>query len=66
MATTDKDKEVRKKAIKALSSAVTNFQPSLDATVEYLPAELKPSERLDASDMDSVQSLIRTLREQNN
>ncbi|ORY10529.1 Hsp70 nucleotide exchange factor FES1 [Clohesyomyces aquaticus] len=65
MATGDADKEVRKKAIKALSSAVTNFQPSLDATLEHMPTEFKPSGKLDACDMDHVQSLIGKLRDSN-
>ncbi|KAF2471164.1 putative Hsp70 nucleotide exchange factor [Lindgomyces ingoldianus] len=65
MATEDKDKDVRKKAIKALSSAVTNFQPSLDATVDNMPAEFRPSGKLDASDMDSVNTLIGKLRDSN-
>ena len=63
LATTEKDKSVRKKAILALSSTVRNFQPALDETVEKMPAEFKPSGKLDANDMASVDSLIQKLRD---
>jgi hsp70-interacting protein len=63
MATSDADKKVRKKAIFALSSSVRNFQAALDAAVEHMPAELKPQEKLDANDMQSVDVLINKLRE---
>ncbi|KAH7125598.1 nucleotide exchange factor Fes1-domain-containing protein [Dendryphion nanum] len=63
LATTDKDKTVKKKAILALSSIVRNFQPGLDETVEKMPTEFKPTDKLDATDMESVDSLINKLRE---
>jgi hsp70-interacting protein len=63
MATTDTDKKVRKKAIFALSSSVRNFQPGLDAAILHMPDDFKPSDTLDANDMDSVDSLINKLRE---
>jgi len=63
MATEDTDKKARRKAILALSSSVRNFQPGLDAVVSHIPAEFKPQEKLDANDMDSVDSLINKLRE---
>lgn len=63
MATTDTDKKARKKAIFALSSSVRNFQPGLDATVSHMPDDFKPSDTLDANDMESVDSLINKLRE---
>ncbi|USP80811.1 Hsp70 nucleotide exchange factor FES1 [Curvularia clavata] len=63
MATSDTDKKVRKKAIFALSSSVRNFQAALDAALEHVPAELKPQEKLDANNMESVDMLINKLRD---
>ncbi|KAJ4369710.1 hsp70 nucleotide exchange factor fes1 [Neocucurbitaria cava] len=63
MATSDAEKKVRKKAITALSSSVRNFQPGLDTVVSHMPSEFKPQEKLDANDMDSVDTLINKLRE---
>jgi hsp70-interacting protein len=63
MATSDSDKKVRKKAIFALSSSVRNFQAGLDAALEHVPAELKPQEKLDANNMESVDMLINKLRD---
>ncbi|KAH3971453.1 Hsp70 nucleotide exchange factor FES1 [Parastagonospora nodorum] len=63
LAIEDAEQLVRKKAITALSSAVRNFQPGLDAALAAIPAEYKPSEKLDANDMDSVDVLINKLRE---
>ena len=63
MATSDADKKVRKKAIFALSSSVRNFQAALDAALEHVPAELKPQEKLDANNMESVDILINKLRD---
>ena len=44
---------------------ITNadFQPALDETVSKVPAEYRPQGKLDANDMDSVDSLINKLRE---
>lgn len=63
MATQEKDRDARKSAITALSQAARNFQPGLDAVVENMPPPFKPDQNLDASDMDSVDSLIKRLRE---
>jgi hsp70-interacting protein len=63
LATEDADQKVRKKAITALSSAVRNFQAGLDASLEHMPAEFKPQQKLDATDMESVDILINKLRE---
>jgi hsp70-interacting protein len=62
LATEDPEKIVRKKAITAISSAVRNCQPNLDATLPHIPTNLKPQETLDANDMDSVDILINKLR----
>jgi len=63
LATTDPEKKVRKKAATALSSTVRNFQPGLDAAVSHVSAEFKPQEKLDASEMESVDILINKIRE---
>ncbi|KAF9701831.1 hypothetical protein EKO04_000404 [Ascochyta lentis] len=63
IATGDDETKVKKKAITALSSSVRNFQPALDDAVSHVPADFKPSEKLDANDMDSVDILINKLRE---
>jgi hsp70-interacting protein len=63
MATTDTDKKARKKAIFALSSSVRNFQSGLDIAVSHMPDDFKPADKLDANDMQSVDSLINKLRE---
>jgi hsp70-interacting protein len=63
MATTDMDQMARKKAIFALSSSVRNFQPGLDIAVSHMPDNFKPTDKLDANDMESVDSLINKLRE---
>jgi oligoendopeptidase F len=63
LATKDPERDVRKRAITALSSTVRNFQPGLDATLSHMPKEFKPQEELDASDMESVDILINKLRE---
>jgi hsp70-interacting protein len=65
LATEDADLRVRKKATTALSSAIRNYQPSLDAAIAAAPAEFKPKEKLDATDMESVDVLIGPLRERN-
>ncbi|KAF2203008.1 Hsp70 nucleotide exchange factor FES1 [Delitschia confertaspora ATCC 74209] len=62
LATEDIDHDVRWKAVGALSSASRNFQPSLDAIVEHVPAKYKPEGKLNAADMDSVDSLIHKIR----
>ncbi|KAJ8113653.1 hypothetical protein OPT61_g4260 [Boeremia exigua] len=63
IATGNDETKVKKKAITALSSSVRNFQPALDDAVAHVPAEFKPAGKLDANDMDSVDTLINKLRE---
>ncbi|KAF2250676.1 Hsp70 nucleotide exchange factor fes1 [Trematosphaeria pertusa] len=62
LATEDENMEVRKKAIRALSSVSRNFQPALDAVVDHVPRHFKPDTTLDAGDMVSVDSLMDRLR----
>lgn len=54
---------VRRKAIYALSSAIRNYQPSLDAAVEMLNAAGHQADKVDATDMDAVDTIILPLRE---
>jgi len=56
-------KAMRKKAVFAISSAVRNYQPALNALVSELPAEFRGEDKLDAADMESVDQLINRLRE---
>lgn len=55
---------VRRKAIYALSSAVRNYQPALDAAVELLAAAGHNVQKVDATDMEAVDTIITPLREQ--
>lgn len=59
----DADAGVRKKAIRAVSSCVRNYQPALDEAVKYLPKDVVGEGRYDAEDMDSVDVLVNALRE---
>jgi hsp70-interacting protein len=63
MATEDTDPKARKKAITALSSTIRNFQAGLDEALTHMPAAYKPTDNIDANDMDSVDLLINKLRE---
>jgi hsp70-interacting protein len=64
LATEDENRDVRKKAVSALSSAVRNFQPALDELEQALPQDVWRRKGLDAGDMDSVNEVIEKLREQ--
>ncbi|KAF1810968.1 putative Hsp70 nucleotide exchange factor [Eremomyces bilateralis CBS 781.70] len=59
----DADQGVRKKAILALSSVIRNYQPGLDIALEHLPDEYKSEEKIDAGDMEAVDSIIQKLRD---
>lgn len=65
LAVEDGEQAVRKKAITALSSAVRNFQPGLDALEQSLPEKVWTRRKLglDAADMDAVDSVIKALRD---
>ncbi|KAF2478691.1 Hsp70 nucleotide exchange factor [Neohortaea acidophila] len=64
LATEDPEQSVRKKATTALSSEVRNFQPGLDELMRVLPKSVwGGSSRLDAGDMDAVDEVIGTLRQ---
>ncbi|KAI0471103.1 Fes1-domain-containing protein [Xylariaceae sp. FL0804] len=58
--------DVRRKAVYALSSAVRNYQPAMDAAAAELArrgAPLPDGGKVDASDMDAVDAVIRGLKE---
>ncbi|KAJ1329321.1 hsp70-interacting protein [Microdochium nivale] len=57
-------KEVRRKAVYALSSAVRNYQPAMDAATRELASKGESvAEQTDATDMDAVDLIITMLRE---
>ncbi|KAF8538236.1 armadillo-type protein [Trichophaea hybrida] len=59
----DPAEDVRKKAVYALSSAVRNLQPALDAGLESLPSELLAGQELKADNMEGIDALMTKLRE---
>ncbi|KAF2218755.1 putative Hsp70 nucleotide exchange factor [Elsinoe ampelina] len=63
LAANDTNKAVRKKAIMALSSGVRNYQPALDEALKRLPPQYKPSEHVQASDMEAIDNIMTKLRE---
>ena len=58
----DEEEAVRRKAIYALSSAVRNYQPAMDAAAEELEKHGKGGQ-VDAGDMDAVDEVIGWLKE---
>lgn len=65
LALDDDDERVRRKAVYALSSAVRNCQPALDAMAERLPAEIMGGrgQRVpDAGDMERIDDVFDRLR----
>jgi hsp70-interacting protein len=59
----DEPEDVRRKAIYALSSAVRNYQPSMDLLSDELTKRGEATDKLDAADMESVDAVISGLRE---
>ncbi|CAJ2508020.1 Uu.00g092060.m01.CDS01 [Anthostomella pinea] len=56
-------KEVRRKAIRALSSVVRNYQPAMDVCAAELRRKGEPvADAVDAADMDAVDAVINPLR----
>ncbi|KKY25709.1 putative hsp70 nucleotide exchange factor [Phaeomoniella chlamydospora] len=62
LALEDKDTASRRKAVYALSSGVRNYQPGLDEVVKLLPHEITGSDKLNADDMDAIDSIMEKLR----
>ena len=63
VAVEDQDKQVRRKAIYALSSSVRNYQPAMNEAVKFLPKEIVQSETVQAEDMDTIDGIMGRLRE---
>ncbi|KAJ6109828.1 Hsp70 nucleotide exchange factor fes1 [Penicillium sp. IBT 16267x] len=61
VATTDPNPITRKKAVYALSSAVRNYQPSMNELIKHLPEGYAP-EKVDAGDMEAIDAVIDKLR----
>lgn len=55
--------DVRRKAIYALSSAVRNYQPAMDVASDELNRVGHSVDKVDATDMDAVDSIMTALRE---
>ena len=55
--------DVRRKAVYALSSACRNYQPAMDACVDELSKRGAAAEKVDATDMESVDAIMDPLRE---
>lgn len=62
----DEDKVVRRKGVYALSSAVRNYQPAMDACSEQLEKSGRKGGQVDAQDMDSVTAVMDMLKEEIN
>ncbi|KAL8922610.1 MAG: hypothetical protein Q9208_005114 [Pyrenodesmia sp. 3 TL-2023] len=58
LALKDTNEQVRRKAVYALSSEVRNYPQALEAMVQELPEELRPSKAVNASDMEEIDSVI--------
>ncbi|KAG0648376.1 Hsp70 nucleotide exchange factor FES1 [Hyphodiscus hymeniophilus] len=57
-------REVRRKAVYALSSACRNYQPAMDVLTGELAKAGRSGEKVDAADMDACDVLIGGLREE--
>ena len=58
----DETAAVRRKAVYALSSAVRNYQPAMDAASEALTTQGHQQGQVDAEDMDAVDEVMNGLR----
>lgn len=58
------NKDVRRKAIYALSSECRNYQPAMDVFTDELEKKGRKVGKVDASDMDAVDLIIGGLREE--
>lgn len=63
LAINDSSEPVRKKAILAVSSTIRNFQPGLDAAQKSLPTEYHSGDKIDAEDMEAVDTIVQRLRD---
>jgi hsp70-interacting protein len=58
------NKEVRRKAVYALSSECRNYQPAMDVFTEELEKTGRKHGKVDAADMNAVDSIIAGLRQE--
>ena len=63
IAINDDTQSVRRKAVSALSSAIRNYQPALDAALKHLPQQFQPAGKVDAAEMEDVDSIIGPMRD---
>ncbi|RYP59443.1 hypothetical protein DL769_008531 [Monosporascus sp. CRB-8-3] len=59
----EEDKDVRRKAVYALSCAVRNYQPAMDVCTNELRKKGEQVENIDATDMDAINDVIDNLKE---
>ncbi|CAG7555588.1 unnamed protein product [Fusarium equiseti] len=59
----DEPVDVRRKAVYALSSAVRNYQPSMDLFAEELTKKGHKTDKVDATSMEAVDEVVNGLRE---
>lgn len=59
----DEHVDVRRKAVYALSSAVRNYQPSMDLFAEELTKKGHKTGKVDAANMEAVDEVVNDLRE---
>lgn len=60
----EEDKEVRRKAVYALSSAIRNYQPAADVcTSELRKKGEQVDDKIDATDMEAINGLIDSLKQ---
>jgi hypothetical protein len=55
--------DVRRKAVYALSSACRNYQPAMDSCAEELTKRGHGTDKVDATDMESVDKIMNNLKE---
>jgi hsp70-interacting protein len=60
----DENKEVRRKAVYALSSESRNYQPAMDVLTEELDKTGRKYGKVDAADMAAVDAIVTSLREE--
>lgn len=63
LAMDDEHEAVRRKAIYALSSAIRNYQPGVDAALTALPRDFVAEDTVGAGNMDTIDGIMNKLRE---
>ncbi|KAI5806639.1 nucleotide exchange factor Fes1-domain-containing protein [Peziza echinospora] len=60
----DPVEKVRSKAVYAISSAIRNYEPALTEALSLLPDHIKGAETYDCEDMEALDKLVQTMREE--